>query len=188
MNGVTLLLQESLAGNRQSAARLLPIVYQELRQLANNYINKEASGFTISATALVHEAFLRLVKKGDGEHWDNRGHFFAAAAVSMRRILVEIARKKSTEKRGGSLNRVTIALESVSDLGGSISGEKLLQLDASLNGLARHHEGAAMLVNMRFFAGMTMEESAAALGISKRTAQRNWAFAKAWLHQEMQQQ
>jgi len=186
MDGVKLLLEESLAGNRQSASRLLPIVYQELRQLASCYISKEANGFTVTPTALVHEAFLRLVKKGDAEQWDSRGHFFAAAAISMRRILVEIARKKQSQKGGGKLNRVTIVLESVSDMEGSIAGERLLLLDTSLKELARHHKIAAMLVNMRFFAGMTMEESAAALGISKRTAQRNWAFAKAWLHEALQ--
>lgn len=186
MNRLTKIVDESLSGNCQSAAQLLPIVYQELRKLANRYISNEANGITISATALVHEAFLRLVKKGDAEKWDNRGHFFAAAAVSMRRILVEVARKKQAEKHGGKLNRVTITLESVSEMGGDISGEKLLHLDASLNELAKHHETAAMLVNMRFFAGMTMEEAAAALDISKRTAQRNWAFAKAWLHEKLQ--
>ncbi len=187
MNHLTHVVEASLAGNCQSAAQLLPIVYKELRQLAHRYISNEANGFTISATALVHEAFLRLVKKGDSEKWDNRGHFFAAAAVSMRRILVEVARKKQAEKRGGNLNRVTITLDSVSEIGGNISGERLLQLDASLNKLGQHHETAAMLVNMRFFAGMTMEEASIALCISKRTAQRNWTFAKAWLHEELQQ-
>jgi RNA polymerase sigma factor (TIGR02999 family) len=103
----------------------------------------------------------------------------------MRRILVEVARKKQSQKRGGNLNRVTIVLESVSDMEGGIAGEQLLLLDASLNELAQHHKIAAMLVNMRFFAGMTMEESSVALGISKRTAQRDWAFAKAWLHEAL---
>ena len=185
MNGITLLLEESLDGDRQSASKLLPIVYQELRRLASGYIRQEANGFTITPTALVHEAFLRLVKNGDSEKWDSRGHFFAAAAISMRRILVEVARKKQSQKRGGNLNRVTIVLESVSDMEGGIAGEQLLLLDASLNELAQHHKIAAMLVNMRFFAGMTMEESSVSLGISKRTAQRDWAFAKAWLHEAL---
>jgi len=186
MNRLTSIVEGSLAGNGQSAAQLLPIVYQELRKLANRYISNEANGFTISATALVHEAFLRLVKSGDSEKWNNRGHFFAAAAVSMRRILVEVARKKQAEKRGGNFNRVTITLDAVSEMEGNISGKRLLQLDASLNELAQHHETAAMLVNMRFFAGMTMEEAATALGISIRTAHRHWAFAKAWLHEKLQ--
>lgn len=159
------------------ASELLPLVYEELRKLAAHKLANEAHGQTLQPTALVHEAWLRLLQ-GNGQQFENRGHFFAAAAEAMRRILIERARRKSAQRHGGGLERV--ALEEI-DLPEKASDDVLLGVDAALEKLAREDARAAELVKLRFFAGLTMEQAAQALGITDRTARRDWRFARAWL-------
>jgi RNA polymerase sigma factor (TIGR02999 family) len=165
-------------GDAQGAEQLLPLVYDELRKLAARRLAQEKPGQTLQATALVHEAYLRLV----GEHdpgWSSRGHFFAAAAEAMRRILVEHARRKKRLRHGGAIRRLD--LDEV-DLAGAAPSEDLLALDEALEQLAKKDAIAAQLVKLRYFAGLTMEEAAAALGVPLRTAERNWTYARTWLH------
>ena len=181
MNNTTLLLNQVSQGDTQAASQLLPMVYQELRNLAQTYLSREKPGQTMSATALVHEAFVRLVDRESSDSWDNRGHFFSAAATSMRRILIDVARRKTSNKNGGSFRRIPISLESVVCLDHEHSLEQLLELDSALTNFASFHPVAADVVNLRFFSGLTMEETATALQISPRTAHRHWSFAKAWL-------
>ena len=175
MNDVTGLLEAAERGDRQAAAELLPLVYDELRQLAAAKLAHEKPGQTLDATALVHEAYLRLV--GD-QHFDNRGHFFAAAAEAMRRILVESARRKASLKRGGDLTRQPL---DGADVALQRPPEELLAVHDSLDRLAEINPRAAELVKLRYFAGFTLEEAAEALGISPRTADSVWAYARAWL-------
>lgn len=175
MSDVTRLLDAAAAGDRQAAAALLPLVYDELRKLAAARMTHEKPGQTLNATALVHEAYLRLV--GD-QQFDGRGHFFAAAAEAMRRILVENARRKGREKRGGG--RVRVDLDRV-ELAVEESPEDLLALDEALTQLGAEDSVVASVVNLRYFAGLTIEETAANLGVSVRTANRHWAYARAWL-------
>src|SRR5262249_17142429 len=166
-----------------AASELLPLVYDELRQLAAQKLAYEAAGPTFQPTALVHEAYLRLVGEGEDLTWDNRGHFFAAAAEAMRRILVESARRKASLKDGG--NRFPVEMEE-SLLAVPEPREDLLALDEALDELAATDAQAAKLVQMRFFAGLPLPEIAPLLDISPRTADRLWAFARAWLHQKIE--
>lgn len=166
-----------------SAEQLLPLVYDELRKLAASKIAQERPGHTLQATALVNEVYLRLQNGGAEQRWSNRGHFFAAAAEAMRRILVDAARRKKRQKRGGEQVRHDVeALE----IAAPELREDLLALDEALDKLARTDEAAAKLVNLRYFAGLTLPEAAKALAISPRTAHRLWVYARAWLHQELQ--
>ncbi len=184
MSEVSRLLDAAAAGDRRAAADLLPLVYDELRRLAAARMAAEAPGQTLDATALVHEAYLRLVGPADDGRWDGRGHFFAAAAEAMRRILVEAARRKQAGKYGGGKVRVALeAVDGVADPAGP--DDRLVALDSALTRLGREEPEVAEVVNLRYFAGLTIEQAAAALGVSVRTANRHWAFAKAWLYREL---
>ncbi len=182
MNDVTQLLNAIDQGDPHAASQLLPLVYDELRRLAAQKLAQEQPGQTLQATALVHEAYLRLVREDQDQHWDHRGHFFAAAAEAMRRILVEAARKKRSEKHGG--DRMRVELE-VAQSEAADPRHDLIALDAALTKLAAKDPQAARLVEMRHFAGLTIPEVARALDISPRTADRVWAYARAWLHREL---
>lgn len=186
---VTQLLNEIDGGDRRAAAQLLPLVYDELRRLAAARLAKEAPGNTLDATALVHEAYLRLApdsasKPGrpSAECWENRRHFFAAAAEAMRRILIESARRKLGPKQGGGRRRLNVDLDAHSVPNSPVD---LLALDEALNKLAVEAPMRAELVKLRFFAGLTMPEAAKALGISLATAERYWTFARTWLYAEL---
>jgi RNA polymerase sigma factor (TIGR02999 family) len=182
MADVTQILNAIEQGDPHAAEQLLPLVYEELRKLAAVKLAQEKPGQTLQATALVHEAYLRLVGRDDAERWDNRGHFFAAAAEAMRRILVENARRKGSDKRGGGLVRHD--LDDVESAEPEL-GEELLALDEALCRLEEKDPIKAQLVKLRHFAGLTIEEAAQVLGISMTTANRYWAYARAWLHQEI---
>jgi RNA polymerase sigma factor (TIGR02999 family) len=179
MNDVTRILSAVEQGDPHAAAELLPLVYDELRQLAAQKLASEKPGQTLQATALVHEAYLRLVDTDAMQRWDSRGHFFAAAAEAMRRILVESARRRASGKRGGHLRRVDFdAAEAPAEL----PADDLLALDDALDLLAREDAVKAELVMLRCFAGLSHQEAAAALGLSRATADRYWAYAKSWLY------
>jgi RNA polymerase sigma factor (TIGR02999 family) len=182
MSEVTRILSAIEKGEPQAAGQLLPILYDELRELAAAKLARERPGQTLQATALVHEAYLRLVDTEQDQHWDSRGHFFAAAAEAMRRILVENARRKRSSKRGGG--RARHDLDEV-QLEAAEPSEDLVALDEALDKLAAKDPLKAELVKLRHFAGLTVEEAARALGISVTTANRYWAYARAWLHQEI---
>jgi RNA polymerase sigma factor (TIGR02999 family) len=184
MSEVTRILSAIEQGDPQAASQLLPLVYDELRQLAAQKLAHEKPGQTLSATALVHEAYLRLVGQGDQPQWNSRGHFFAAAAEAMRRILINRARGKMRLKRGGAWKRLDLDKVTVADQ--AADGE-LLALDESLERLAQEDPTCADLVKLRFFAGLTLEEEAAALGLARRTADRTWAYARAWLYEALSQ-
>ena len=182
MSEVTRILYAIGAGDPAATSQLLPLVYDELRRLAAQKLAQEPAGQTLQPTALVHEAYLRLVGPGDEPRWDGRGHFFAAAAEAMRRILVENARRRKSQKRGGGRKRL--------DLEGAEPAapepdDDLLALDEALDKLAARDPDKARLVQLRYFAGLTIEEAAALLGISPATAKRAWAFARAWLFQQI---
>jgi RNA polymerase sigma factor (TIGR02999 family) len=181
MSEVTRILSAIEQGGPQAAAQLLPLVYEELRKLAAARLAQEKPGQTLQATALVHEAYLRLVGGGD-RAWDSRGHFFAAAAEAMRRIVVETARRKKRARHGGGRQRVEVEL---ADLPTRLPPDDLLALDEALGRLGQLDPVKARLVTLRYFAGMTIEQAAEALGISRVTAHRYWTFARAWLHQQM---
>jgi RNA polymerase sigma factor (TIGR02999 family) len=166
-------------GDRRAAADLLPLVYQELRELARRRLAREAPGQTLQATALVHEAYLRLVGPKDGPKWADRGHFLCAAAEAMRRILIEAHRRKHAQKRGGGSAREALDADQLPAPGTS---DDLLALDEALGRLAEHDPTKAELVKLRYFAGLTAAEAAQVLGISPSTADRYWADAKVWLH------
>lgn len=174
---------EDIRGGRISADGLLPIVYAELRRLAEQRLARESPGQTLQATALVHEAYLRLVPLPDDAGWQSRGHFFAAAAEAMRRILVENARRKRRVKHGGQRRRVELQDAHVAIVG---PAEDILALDAALDEFGRLEPDKARLVKLRYFAGLTEQEAADALGISRSTAARHWAFARAWLFDRIQ--
>jgi len=176
MNEAARILTAIENGDRQAAEQLLPLVYDELRRLAARKLAHESPGQTLQATALVHEAYLRLVGGGPGRQWDSRRHFFAAAAQAMRRILVEAARRKTRQKRGGGLQRVDLA-----DVPAPDPDEDLLALDDALNRLADEDPVAAKVIELRQFAGLGHEEIAAALGITVYLARRKWTYARAWL-------
>jgi RNA polymerase sigma factor (TIGR02999 family) len=179
MTDVTRILSAIEQGDPHAAEQLLPLVYDELRQLAAAKLAQEKPGQTLEPTALVHEAYLRLV--GD-QHFDNRGHFFAAAAEAMRRIVVETARRKKRAKHGGGRECVEVELD---DLPTRLPPQDLLALDEALDRLEQLDPVKARLVNLRYFAGLTIEQAASALNISRVTAHRYWTFARAWLHQQM---
>src|SRR3954453_14312982 len=177
MNEITRILSATQHGDENAAAALLPLGYEELRKLAAQKLAKEKPGQTLQGTALVHEAYLRLVDVARFPNWDSRGHFFAAAEA-MRRILIDNARRKRTEKHGGGRRRQD--LDEVEIVAGE-PAEDLLALDEALTRLATEDPAKAELVKLRYFAGLSIEESAGALGISVATAKRRWAYARAWL-------
>ena len=181
MNEVTQVLSAIDSGDPQAAEQLLPLVYDELRKLAAQKLAHEKPGQTLQATALVHEAYLRLVG-GHDPGWDGRGHFFAAAAEAMRRILIDSARRKRRPKHGGDRHRVDL-----DDAGDAIAPPvaDLLALDEALEKLATEDKDSADLVKLRYFAGLSLAEAAEALGLPDRTAGRRWAYARAWLSEEM---
>jgi RNA polymerase sigma factor (TIGR02999 family) len=188
MSDVTRLLDAAAAGDRRAAANLFPLVYDELRKLAAARMAAEAPGHTLNATALVHEAYLRIVaspgrKSGESDqHFDGRGHFFAAAAQAMRHILVENARRKSRLKRGGGRQREAVELDA---LAAELPDEELLALHDVLERFAVHDPAKAKLVELHFFGGMSLPEVASHLGISLSTAERGWRYARAWLYAAM---
>lgn len=179
---VTRILADIEHGDPAAAEQLLPLVYDELRRLAAMKMAAERPDLTVQATALVHEAYIRLVDVAAPQHWNSRGHFFAAAAEAMRRILVESARRRSAQKRGGDRQRVT--LEAI-DVGTGEEAEKLLALDAALTRFAQLDPLKAKVVSLRYFGGLTIEEAAEALGISTASANRYWTYARAWLQTEL---
>lgn len=183
MNEVTWILDAIDQGEPGAADRLLPLVYDELRALAAARLARERPGQTLDATALVHEAYLRLVGASDARPWDGQGHFFAAAAEAMRRILVENARRKARVRHGGELRRVE--LDAWFPPAGPLPDDDLLAVNEALDRLAALDPRRAELVKLRFFAGLTMPQAAAALGVSLATAERYWAFARAWLFAEL---
>ena len=186
MNDVTHMLKAIEQGDLHAAGSLLPLIYDELRKLAAAKLAHEAKGQTLQATALVHEAYLRLVNsnadEANEERWDGRHHFFGAAAEAMRRILVENARRKQRIKHGGDFERQ--ALDDI-EIAAPEPQEDLISLDAALSKLAQVDRSAAELVQLRYFAGITLPEAARLMSISPRSADRLWAYAKAWLHHEM---
>lgn len=182
MNDVTHLLNAIEAGDPQAAQQLLPLVYEELRKLAAQKLAQEKAGQTLQATALVHEAYLRLIGNGQEPRWDNRRHFFAAAAESMRRILVESARRKQASKHGGGRQRLELDADALVAPAANVD---LLALDAALSRLAEQDPLKARLVELRYFAGLTGDQAAAALGMSASSADRLWVYTRAWLRREL---
>jgi RNA polymerase sigma factor (TIGR02999 family) len=182
MNEITRILSAAHDGDPIAAEQLLPLVYEELRNLAATRLAREKPGQTLEATALVHEAYLRLVDGPSGRNWNSRGHFFAAAAEAMRRILIDQARRKARLRHGGDHQRIDI--DGV-QLSAELESEDFLALNEALDRLAGEEPAAAEVVKLRYFAGLSVDETAAALGISVRTANRDWAYAKAWLHQQL---
>ncbi|MFO0902234.1 MAG: ECF-type sigma factor [Pirellulales bacterium] len=178
MSDVTRILSRIEGGDPAAAEQLLPLVYAELRRLAVHWLERERSGQTLQATALVHEAYLRLVDASHERHWNSRGHFFGAAARAMRRILIDNARRKQRLRHGGGRGRVELRDDDVADAG---VDDDLLALDEALNQLTRDDPQAAEIVHLHFFAGLSMEQAAEMLGISRATAYRHWTFARAWL-------
>ena len=182
MSDVTQLLSEVTAGNREASDRLLVLVYDELRRLAASKLSREKPGQTLQATALVHDAFVRLVGGNQDIKWDDRGHFFSAAATTMRRLLIDRARRKMTDKHGGAMQQISIDLL---DLATPEKADELLALDHALEKLAARDEQKAKLVELRFFAGLTNEQAANALGIGVSTADKYWAYCRSWLRLEI---
>jgi RNA polymerase sigma factor (TIGR02999 family) len=186
MRSVTRILQLIEHGQPAAAADLLPLIYDELRKLAAARIAQEKPGQTLDATALVHEAYLRLVDVEAVQHWDSRGHFFAAAAEAMRRILVENARRKAARKHGGQHPRQDFEITAAHLAGSSAPDpDRLLDLDEALNRLARVDALAAKLVSLRYFAGLSMEQVAEVLNMSPRNAYYTWTYARSWLRQAL---
>lgn len=186
MDEITRILSAAEQGDRRAAEQLLPLVYDELRKLAAERLAHESPGQTLQATALVHEAYLRLVAGGSRDSsppsWENRGHFFASAAEAMRRILIDNARRKQAAKHGGEWQRhdlldVELAIDSTSD--------DLFAVNEALSRLAAREPIVARLIDLRFFAGLTLEQAAKCLGLSERKAYRHWAFGRAWLRREL---
>jgi RNA polymerase sigma factor (TIGR02999 family) len=184
MNEVTRVLSAIEGGDLHAVEQLLPLVYDELRKLSAQKLAQEKPGQTLEATALVHEAYLRLVDTKKAQHWDSRAHFFAAAAEAMRRILVEQARRKGRIRHGGGLRRADLFDQEVP---APAADEQILLLDEALTRLAAARPQAAELVKLRFFSGLTVEEASSILDLSPRTARRLWVFARAWLRREMEQ-
>ncbi|MCU0962149.1 MAG: ECF-type sigma factor [Pirellulaceae bacterium] len=185
MSDVTRILGQIESGDARAAAQLLPLVYDELRRLAAAKMVQEQPGQTLQATALVHEAYIRLVDTEKVQHWNSRGHFFGAAAEAMRRILVENARQKQAQKAGGGLQR--FSLEEI-DLAHPARADRLLDIDEALVRLAVEAPAVAELVKLRVFVGMSVTEAAQVLGISRTTAFRHWTYARAWLRAELADQ
>ena len=182
MNDVTQILSRIESGETTAADQLLPLVYDELRRLAARKLAQESPGNTLQATALVHEAYLRLVRVEAPPRWDGRGHFFAAAAEAMRRILINRARDKKRLKRGGGQKRLDWSRLEVAD---DASDDDLIAIDEALQGLTAEYPVCGELVKLRFFAGLTLDQAAECLGIGQRTADRYWSFARAWLYQKL---
>jgi RNA polymerase sigma factor (TIGR02999 family) len=182
MSDVTQILSAIEQGNPRASEQLLPLVYEELRRLAAQKMAQEAAGQTLQATALVHDAYIRLVDTEKVQQWNSRGHFFAAAAEAMRRILIERARGKARVKHGGDWHRVD--LETL-DVDGGISSDQLVALDEALAKLTQLDRLAGDLVKLRYFAGLSITDAAQALGMSTATAYRQWAYARAWLRSEL---
>jgi RNA polymerase sigma factor (TIGR02999 family) len=182
MTEVTRILDQIQHGDPHAAEQLLPLVYEELRQLAAQKLAQEKPGQTLQPTALVHEAYLRLVDVNLARHWNSRGHFFAAAAEAMRRILVDQARRKQADKHGGGRLRIDLP-ENLAAQGAA--SDDLVALDEALSRLERHDPDAARLVKLRYFAGLSHQDAAAALGISRGAADRLWALARAWLFRQL---
>jgi RNA polymerase sigma factor (TIGR02999 family) len=178
MTNVTQILSQIESGDPSAAGQLLPLVYQELRRLAAHKLAHEKPGQTLQATALVHEAYVRLVDVNEAPLWNSRGHFFAAAAEAMRRILVDRARQKLSLRRGGDHRRIDLSFSQPTFEENQLD---LLALDEALQQLAARDRRAADLVNLRFFAGLTVSDAANALGVSVATAENDWAYAKSWL-------
>jgi RNA polymerase sigma factor (TIGR02999 family) len=185
MNDVTKILSAMGRGDLSSAERLLPLVYDELRKLAEARLAKEQPGQTLQATALVHEAYLRLVDSDCSVSFNSKGHFFVAASEAMRRILVDRARRKARPKHGGDRQRVDLEQDAAVD--DDSSSEKLLALHQALDRFEREDPQKAQLVKLRYFVGMTLVEAGDVIGISRATAARHWTFAKAWLAAELEQ-
>jgi RNA polymerase sigma factor (TIGR02999 family) len=184
MSEVTQMLSAVERGDQYAAEQLLPLVYAQLRRLAAEKMARESPGQTLQATALVHEAYLRLVDGDKPQHWNSRGHFFAAAAEAMRRILIDRARRRTAQKRGGTGKRIDLAeVEAVADS----RSEELLLLDDALARLAQEAPGAAQLAKLRLFSGLCAEEAAGVLGVSRATAFRTWTYARAWLQAQLQE-
>ncbi len=182
MTDVTQILSQIEHGNPSAAEQLLPLVYEELRKLAAQRLRQEKPGQTLQATALVHEAYVRLVDAEHQQRWDSRGHFFSAAAEAMRRILVENARRKRGLKRGGNLARQDLH---EADIVAPEISDDLLALDEALNRLAETDETSVELVKLRYFSGLTVPQAAEVLGVSTRTAERLWTYARSWLFREI---
>ncbi len=185
MSDITRILSMIESGDQQASEELLPLIYTELRRIAAAKLAHEKPGQTLQATALVHDAYLRLVDVEKTSHWNSRGHFFGAAAEAMRRILVDRARDKKRLKRGGGLQRIDldqiqVALDTPAD--------DLLALDETLERFTAEYPDCAEFVKLRFFAGMSQGDAAGVLGIPRRTADRHWAFARAWLHRNLKQE
>jgi len=183
MSDVTQILDAIEHGNDHAAEQLLPVVYEELRRLASQKMANEAPGHSLQTTALVHEAYVRLVDVDQAQTWNSRGHFFAAAAQAMRRILVESARRKDRVKHGGDHTRIEFDDEMAAD---SLPSDQLMEIHEALDKLAETDKEAAELVALRYFAGLSIAEVADVLGISKRTVDYRWAYARAWLLEELQ--
>ena len=181
MSDVTRILSAIERGDEQASDKLLPLVYQELRKLAAAKLSNEKPGQTLEPTALVHEAYLKLLGGEDGKQWDGRGHFFVAAAESMRRILIDNARRKKAVRHGGAMVRICFAPE----LAVAESDDDLIALDTALERLSNQAPVKADLIKLRYFSGLKMAEAAAFLNISIATAERYWAYSRAWLHQEV---
>jgi len=182
MSDVTRILGQIESGDPSAAGQLLPLVYDELRKLAAQKMAQENPGHTLQATALVHEAYIRLVDTEKAQHWDSRAHFFAAAAEAMRRILVDNARRKRRPKHGGDRRRVDLDKVPAQTDGPT---DDVLALDEALQKLAQEDPKLAKLVNLKYFGGLTLDDVAQALGVSSRQADRLWAYARAWLHREI---
>jgi RNA polymerase sigma factor (TIGR02999 family) len=185
MSEVTRILSAIEQGDPLAAEQLLPLVYAELRKLAAEKMAQEKPGQTLQATALVHEAYLRLAHGTKSQHWDSRGHFFAAAAEAMRRILIDAARSKASRKRGGAWKRIDL---NRADLASQAAPDDLVILDDTLEKLARSDPEAAQLVKLHFFAGLSVDQAGELLGFSRSTAYERWTYARAWLHSELQDQ
>jgi RNA polymerase sigma factor (TIGR02999 family) len=185
MNDVTRILSAIEQGNAAAAEQLLPVVYDELRKLAAQRLAREKPGQTLEATALVHEAYMRVVGSEAAAVWNSRGHFFAAAAEAMRRILIENARRKKSEKHGGALQRVDLDAANASTSGPS---EDILALDEAISKLAAEDPEKAELVKLRFYGGLSVEDAGRVLGISRATSHRYWSYARVWLYSELNQE
>ena len=183
MSDVTQILSAIEQGDAQAAEQLLPLVYEELRKLAAQKMTQENPGQTLQATALVHEAYMRLVNNEKDQHWDNRGHFFAAAAEAMRRILIEAARRKGRLQHGGSFGRQELAEDL--EINSSIPSDELLTINEALEKLEAEDPSVARLVKLRFFVGLSMPDVSELLGVSLRSAEREWTYARSWLHREI---
>lgn len=183
MHDVTQILNQIESGDSNAAEQLLPLVYEELRKLASAKLAREKPGHTLQATALVHDAYLRLLGSRQSDNWNSRGHFFGAAAEAMRRILVESARRKGRVKHGGEYQQIELPREIAAEC--TVSADDLLSLHEALEQLEKEDESASRLVKLRFFAGLKLQEISELTGTPLRTLEREWAYARSWLHRAM---